>query len=441
MKTFELNNKQTIPAVGFGVFMIPNDGPTYDATLAALKAGYRHIDTAAGYCNESDVGKAIKDSGIDRSEIFITSKLWLQDYGYENAKKGIETSMKLLGVDYIDLYLLHQPYGDYLGAWKALEEAYQAGKIKSIGISNITVNLWNKFKDGMTVMPAVNQVEFNPFVQQKELRKVMAENNIRLEAWYPLGHGNKDLLENETIVSLAKKYHKNAGQIILRWIYQEGVISLPKSTNEERMKGNIDIFDFELTDEEMKAMQALDTNKPSHNPEDPANETRYDLQDMFGAGKVAMMIGPNNIPTYLSDGGYDINYDVTTIPANEGCESVAMGVCDRLEVFKDDSAEDQEARTAAISKFFDFFYDDERYADYMVYEGFLPTTQTAADLLAKDDETYSSWIDILQSCNFYPATKTEWADVKQGVINVEQNALLGGDVQELLDDLQAEIAG
>ena len=146
MKIFELNNKQTIPAVGFGVFMIPNDGPTYDATLAALKAGYRHIDTAAGYMNESDVGKAIKDSGIDRKEVFITSKLWLQDYGYENAKKGIETSLKLLGVDYIDLYLLHQPYGDYLGAWKALEEAYQEGKIKSIGISNITVNLWNKFK-------------------------------------------------------------------------------------------------------------------------------------------------------------------------------------------------------------------------------------------------------------------------------------------------------
>lgn len=208
MKIFELNNKQTIPAVGFGVFMIPNDGPTYDATLAALKAGYRHIDTAAGYMNESDVGKAIKDSGIDRKEIFITSKLWLQDYGYENAKKGIETSLKLLGVDYIDLYLLHQPYGDYLGAWKALEEAYQEGKIKSIGISNITVNLWNKFKNGMTVMPAVNQVEFNPFVQQKELRKVMAENNIRLEAWHPLGHGNKELLENETIVELAKNIIK-----------------------------------------------------------------------------------------------------------------------------------------------------------------------------------------------------------------------------------------
>ena len=274
MKTFKLNNQELIPAVGFGVFMIPNNGPTYEATLAALKAGYRHIDTAAGYMNESDVGKAIKDSGIDRSEIFITSKLWLQDYGYENAKKGIETSLRLLGVDYIDLYLLHQPYGDYLGAWSALEEAVKEGKIKSIGISNITVNLWNKFKDGMNIMPVVNQVEFNPFTQQKELRKVMDENHIRLEAWYPLGHGNKALLENETIVALANKYSKNAGQVILRWIYREGVISLPKSTNPERMRGNIDIFDFELTDKEMESIQALDTGKPTHNPEDPANETR-----------------------------------------------------------------------------------------------------------------------------------------------------------------------
>ena len=274
MQTFTLNNGVQIPAVGFGVFLIPNDGPTYEATLAALKAGYRHIDTAAGYMNESDVGKAVKGSGIDRKEIFITSKLWLQDYGYENAKKGIENSLKALGTDYIDLYLLHQPYGDYLGAWKALEEAYQEGKLRAIGISNITVNLWNKFKDGMSVMPAVNQVEFNPFTQQKALRQVMDENNIRLEAWYPLGHGNKDLLGNETIVSLAQRYNKNPGQIILRWIYQEGVISLPKSTNPGRMAGNIDIFDFELTDEEMASIRALDTGKGTHNPEDPANETR-----------------------------------------------------------------------------------------------------------------------------------------------------------------------
>lgn len=274
MKNFELNNKEKIPAIGFGVFMIPNNGPTYEATLAALKAGYRHIDTAAGYMNESDVGKAIKDSGIERSEIFITSKLWLQDYGYKNAKKGIQTSLDLLGVDYIDLYLLHQPYGDYLGAYKALEEAVRDGKIKSIGISNITLHLWNIFKDGMTIMPTVNQVECNPFTQQKKLRKVMDENNIRLEAWYPLGHGNKELLENEKIISLANKYHKNAGQIILRWLYQEGIISLPKSTNLIRMKGNIEIFDFALDEEEMKLMQALDTGKPTHNPEDPANETR-----------------------------------------------------------------------------------------------------------------------------------------------------------------------
>lgn len=274
MQTFTLNNGVQIPAVGFGVFLIPNDGPTYEATLAALKAGYRHIDTAAGYMNESDVGKAVKDSGIDRKEIFITSKLWLQDYGYENAKKGIENSLKALGTDYIELYLLHQPYGDYLGAWKALEEAYQEGKLRAIGISNITVNLWNKFKDGMSVMPAVNQVEFNPFTQQKALRQVMDENNIRLEAWYPLGHGNKDLLGNETIISLAERYNKNPGQIILRWIYQEGVISLPKSTNPGRMAGNIDIFDFELTDEEMASIRALDTGKGTHNPEDPANETR-----------------------------------------------------------------------------------------------------------------------------------------------------------------------
>lgn len=274
MKTFTLNNEIQIPAIGYGVFLISNDGPTYQACLAALKMGYRHIDTAAAYMNESDVGKAIKDSGIKRSEIFITSKLWLQDYGYENAKKGIENSLKALGTDYIDLYLLHQPYADFLGAWKALEEAYHEGKLRAIGISNVTVNLWNRFKDGMQVMPSVNQVEFNPFTQQKELRQVMDENHIRLEAWYPLGHGNRDLLENETIVGLAKRYNKNPGQIILRWIYQEGVISLPKSTNPERMAGNIDIFDFELTEDEMKQIRDLDRGKGTHDPENQANEMR-----------------------------------------------------------------------------------------------------------------------------------------------------------------------
>jgi diketogulonate reductase-like aldo/keto reductase len=274
MEKFVLNNNELIPAIGFGVFMVPNDGPTYEATLQALKAGYRHIDTAAAYMNESDVGKAVKDSGIDRSEIFITSKLWLQDYGYENAKVGIANSLKNLDTDYIDLYLLHQPYGDIKGAWKALEEAVEEGKIKSIGISNQTVKLFNEFIPSCKIIPAVNQVECNPLFQQKELREVMNKYNIKLEAWFPLGHGNKELLENEYLVSLANKYNKNVGQIILRWHYQEGIISLPKSTNEGRIKGNIDIFDFELTDEEMKNIQAMDTGKGTHNPEDMSNAER-----------------------------------------------------------------------------------------------------------------------------------------------------------------------
>lgn len=274
MNTFELNNHTMIPSIGFGVFMIPNDGETYEAVLKALQAGYRHIDTAAAYMNESDVGKAIKDSGIAREDIYITSKLWLQDYGYEQAKQGIQTSLRLLGVDYIDLYLLHQPYDDLAGSWKALEEAVEEGFIKSIGISNQTIKIFQEFIKNVKILPVVNQVECNPFFQQKELRKEMDRYGIRLEAWYPLGHGNKELLEQETLIALADKYHKNTGQIILRWLYQEGIISLPKSTNEIRIKGNIDIFDFTLTEDEMKAIQAMDTGKGTHDPEDPANEAR-----------------------------------------------------------------------------------------------------------------------------------------------------------------------
>lgn len=269
MKYITLNDGNKIPQIGFGVFMIEPNGPTYDAVLNALKVGYRHIDTATAYFNEEDVGRAIRDSGIPREEIFITSKLWLSQYGYENAKKGIERSLKKLGVDYIDLYLLHQPYGDVLGAWKALEEAKENGKIKSIGVSNMTVNLWNKFIPNFKTIPAVNQVEYNPFTQQKELKELLDKADVKLEAWYPLGHGNKDLLENETIKKLASKYNKNAGQIILRFEVQEGVITLPKSTNIERIKSNLDIFDFSLTNEEMNDIRKLNTGVASHNPEAP----------------------------------------------------------------------------------------------------------------------------------------------------------------------------
>ena len=269
METFTLNDGVVIPSVGFGVFMIPVGDETYNAVRTALSLGYRHIDTAAAYFNEADVGRAIRDSGIPREEIFVTSKLWLQDYGYEPAKKGIETSLKNLGLGYIDLYLIHQPYGDVPGAWKAMEEAKKEGKIRSIGVSNMTLKIWNSFVPQFDTMPSVNQVECNPLYQQKEIRKLMAEHDVRLEAWYPLGHGDKPLLESPVITALAKKYGKNPGQIILRFENQEGFIVLPKSTHEKGIKGNIDIFDFKLTDEEMKSMEALDTGKGHHDPDAP----------------------------------------------------------------------------------------------------------------------------------------------------------------------------
>ena len=269
MEMVTLNDGNKIPAVGFGVFLIPNDGATYEAVTRALKAGYRHIDTAAAYFNEAEVGKAVKDSGISREEIFITSKLWIQDYGYEAAKKGLETSLEKLGLDYVDLYLLHQPYGDVAGAWKALEEAKAEGKIRSIGVSNMTPKIWKEFVPQFATMPAVNQVECNPFFQQKELRALLAENDVKIEAYQPLGHGDETLLSHPDIVKLADKYGKNPGQIILRFEVQDGLIVLPKSTNPQRIAGNIDIFDFELSDGEMDSLRTLDTGKGHHDPEAP----------------------------------------------------------------------------------------------------------------------------------------------------------------------------
>lgn len=264
-----LNDGHDIPAVGFGVFMIPNDGPTYDAVLQALKIGYRHIDTAAAYFNESDVGKAIRDSGIPRSEIFITSKLWLQDYGYAPAKKGIEASLHKLGTDYIDLYLLHQPYGDVAGAWKALEEAKAEGKLRSIGVSNMTPKIWKTFVPQFSTLPAVNQVECHPFFQQRELRELLAENDVKIEAYQPLGHGDPKLLAHPTVTKLAERYQKDPGQIILRFEVQDRLIVLPKSTNPERIRSNFELFDFTLSEAEMEEMRAMDTGKGNHDPEAP----------------------------------------------------------------------------------------------------------------------------------------------------------------------------
>lgn len=265
----KLNDGNEIPAIGFGTFQIPNDGTTYQAVTKALAAGYRHVDTAVAYFNEQEVGRAIKDSGIPREQIWVTSKLWLQDYGYESAKKAIDLSLQKLGLDYIDLYLIHQPYGDVPGAWRAMEAAKKAGKIRSIGVSNMTPKIWQHFVPQFETMPAINQVEFNPYFQQKELRKILEANNVKLEAWAPLGQGNAKLLNEPVIVKLAEKYQKNAGQIILRFENQEGIIVFPKSVHDERIKSNLDIFDFTLTEEEMTAIRALDTKKGMHDPDAP----------------------------------------------------------------------------------------------------------------------------------------------------------------------------
>ena len=272
--TIQLNDGHTIPAIGFGTFQIPDDGSTYRAVKEALTLGYRHIDTAVAYFNEDEVGRAIKDSGIPREQIWVTSKLWLQDYGYEAASRAIERSLTKLGLTYIDLYLIHQPYGDVPGAWRAMEVAQKAGKLKSIGVSNMTPTLWQKFVPQFETIPAVNQVEFNPYFQQQPLRQLLAAQDVKLEAWAPLGQGNQALFNEPIIQQLAAKYHKDAGQIILRFEHQEGVIVFPKSIHSARIKSNQEIFDFELTMAEMAQLRTLDTGKGQHDPDMPGVQER-----------------------------------------------------------------------------------------------------------------------------------------------------------------------
>ena len=269
MEYMKLNDGLEIPSIGFGTFMIPADGTTYETVKTAIDLGIRHIDTATAYFNEQEVGQAVKDSAVEREDIWITSKLWLQDYEYEDAKKAIDLSLEKLGTDYMDLYLLHQPYGKVDEAWRALEEAREEGKILSIGVSNMTMKLWNKWVPDFDSIPSVNQVEFNPYIQQKELKEILNPLDVKIQAWGPLGRGNADLLNNPVILELAEKYDKNAGQIILRFENQEGIIVFPKSLNPERIKSNMEIFDFKLTDSEMDKLRALDTGKGSHDPDAP----------------------------------------------------------------------------------------------------------------------------------------------------------------------------
>lgn len=256
-----LNNGECIPQFGLGVFMIQGDAATKTACLEALKLGYRHIDTAHAYQNERGVGSAIKESGISRNELWITSKLWPSEYGEGKTMVGIDKMLKRLDTPYIDLLLLHQQFGDYLGAWKDLEAAVAQGKVKAIGLSNFESNRLEEVLDAATIKPAVLQVECHPYFQQNALKARIAPYGTAIECWYPIGHGDKTLINEPLFTELAQKYGKTNVQIILRWHIDEGNIVFPKSTNPRHIKDNFDIFDFELNADEMAQIRALDKNQ------------------------------------------------------------------------------------------------------------------------------------------------------------------------------------
>lgn len=257
MENIVLSNKVTMPQEGYGVFQISNE-ETERCVSDALACGYRLIDTAAAYMNEEGVGEAIKKSGIAREELFITTKLWVQDAGYENAKKAIETSLEKLGLDYIDLYLVHQPFGDYYGSWRAMEEAYDAGILKAVGVCNFDEARLTDLCENVRIKPMVNQVEIHPFFQQNSLIDVMKEYGVASQAWGPLSEGQKDIFNNELLKKIGDKYGKTVAQVILRWHVQRGVIIIPKSSKKTRMEENMNIWDFELGSDDMEKIASMD---------------------------------------------------------------------------------------------------------------------------------------------------------------------------------------
>ncbi len=258
MEYITLNNGVKMPMEGFGVFQVPEAEVCEQAVSDALEVGYRLIDTAAAYFNEEAVGAAIRKSGIPREELFITTKLWIQDAGYENAKKAFRTSLDKLGLDYLDLYLIHQPMNDYYGSWRAMEELYEEGKIRAIGVCNFYPERLADLCLNAKVTPAVNQVEIHPFFAQTDAMENMKEFGVQPEAWGPLAEGQHGIFTNPVLTEIGKKYGKTAAQVSLRWNTQRGVVIIPKSTHKERMEENLNIWDFTLSDEEMKAITALD---------------------------------------------------------------------------------------------------------------------------------------------------------------------------------------
>ena len=262
MQNVLLNNGVEMPILGFGVFQIPNESECEQAVIDAIKTGYRLIDTAASYQNETAVGNAIKKSEVPRNELFITTKLWASDMGYENTKLAFQKSIDKLQLDYLDLYLIHQPYGDVFGSWKAMQELYHEGKIKAIGVANFHPDRVIDLIINSGFTPAVNQIETHPFHQQIETHQFLTDNNVQIQSWGPFAEGKNDIFNNETLKTIAVKYNKSVAQIILRWLTQRGIIAIPKSVRKERMKENFDIFTFELSETEMQTIQMLD-NKTS----------------------------------------------------------------------------------------------------------------------------------------------------------------------------------
>lgn len=259
MQTVKLNNGIEMPILGFGVFQIPDANECEKCVIDAIEVGYRLIDTAASYMNEQAVGNAIKNSGIAREELFITTKLWVQDNGYENTKAAFQKSLDRLQLEYLDLYLIHQPYGDIFGSWRAMEELYEAGKVRAIGVSNfqpdrvIDLMMFNK------IPPAVNQVETHSFCQQIDNQYFLKENNVQIQSWASFAEGKNNMFQNELLTSLATKHNKSVAQIILRWLTQRGVAVIPKSVRKERMAENFNVFDFELEATDMENIKNLDT--------------------------------------------------------------------------------------------------------------------------------------------------------------------------------------
>ena len=258
MQTVCLNNGVQMPLEGFGVFQVPDAAQCEQAVSDALEAGYRLIDTAAAYMNEEAVGNAIRTSDIPRKDLFITTKLWVQDADYESAKKAFETSLNKLGLEYLDLYLIHQPFHDYYGAWRAMEELYKEGRIRAIGVSNFYPDRLVDLCVNAEIIPAVNQVECHPFFQQKDALKVMKEYGVQLESWGPFAEGKNNFFKNPILAEIAAKYGKSVAQVALRWNVQRGVVVIPKSVHKERIQENFNIWDFELSDKDMETISDMD---------------------------------------------------------------------------------------------------------------------------------------------------------------------------------------